>query len=216
MDIIDPAVSAYLLEHCTPPDPIQSELREETLSRTGDRSGMQTSQDEAELLAMLVRLTGARFVVEVGVFTGYSSLAMARALPEGGRLLACDVSEEWTSIARRYWERAGVADRIDLRVAPAVETLRTLPSEPSVDLAFIDADKTGYPAYWEEIVPRVRPGGLILLDNVLWSGRVTDPSNQEDNTLAIRQVNDLVTADERVDSLILPVRDGLTLARKRG
>jgi predicted O-methyltransferase YrrM len=160
-----------------------------------------------------VRLTGARQAVEVGTFTGYSSICIARGLPDDGRLLCCDVSEEWTSIARRYWERAGVADRIELRIAPAAETLSSLPTEPYLDFAFIDADKTGYPAYFEEIVTRTRPGGLIVLDNMLRGGRVLDPLNDDDR--AIVALNDALLADERVDVVLLPVRDGVSLARKR-
>jgi caffeoyl-CoA O-methyltransferase len=174
---------------------------------------MQISHDEGELLTMLVRLVGARQAVEVGTFTGYSSICIARGLPDDGRLLCCDVSEEWTSIARRYWERAGVADRIDLRIAPALETLRALPSGRHLDFAFIDADKTGYAAYFEEIVPRVRPGGLIVLDNMLRDGRVLDPQNDDDR--AIDALNDALRADERVDVVLLPVRDGVSLARVR-
>jgi caffeoyl-CoA O-methyltransferase len=158
---------------------------------------------------------GARNAVEVGVFTGYSSICVARALAPGGRLLACDVSEKFTSVARRYWERAGVADRIDLRLAPATETLRALPTEATIDFAFVDADKTGYPVYYEELVTRMRPGGLIVLDNVLRSGRVVDPSQQHEADIAIRAVNDTIAADPRVDSVMLPVRDGVTLARRR-
>jgi caffeoyl-CoA O-methyltransferase len=176
---------------------------------------MQISHDEGEFLTMLVRLTGARQAVEVGVFTGYSSLCIARGLPADGRLLACDVSEEWTSIARRYWERAGVADRIELRLAPALDTLRALPLDEVVDFAFVDADKVGYPDYYEELVRRLRPGGLIALDNVLRDGGVLDDSSQDPGDIAMRRMNDIVVRDERVDSVMLPVRDGVTLARKR-
>ena len=213
MDIVNPALDAYLLAHCTPADDLLRELAEETQAAVPGTS-MQISQDEGEFLAMLVRLTGARFAVEIGVFTGYSSLSVARALPKDGRLLACDVSEEWTAIARRYWERAGVAHKIDLRLAPAVETLATLPDEENVDFAFVDADKVGYPAYYEALVPRMRPGGLIVLDNVLRQGRVVDPEAQTEADEAIRRVNDTITADPRVESVMLPVRDGVTLARK--
>ncbi|MBG0814675.1 O-methyltransferase [Planomonospora sp. ID82291] len=215
MDIIDPGVSDYLLSHCTPADDLLRELAAETREAFPRSAGMQISHDEGELLTMLVRLTGARHAVEVGVFTGYSSICIARGLSEGGRLLACDVSEEWTSIARRYWKRAGVADRIDLRIAPALETLRALPAEPHLDFAFVDADKTGYPLYYEELVPRLRPGGLIVLDNVLRAGRVLDPGCQDEGDAAMRRMNATVVADGRVDSVMLPVRDGVTLARKR-
>jgi caffeoyl-CoA O-methyltransferase len=214
MDIVNPALDDYLLAHASPADDILRDLVEET-HQTVPGTTMQITHDEGEFLTMLVRLTRASFAVEVGVFTGYSSICIARGLPEDGRLLACDVSEEWTSIARRYWERAGLTERIDLRLAPAGETLRALPVEASIDFAFIDADKTGYPAYYEELVPRMRPGGLIVLDNVLRGGRVVDPSAQDDADRAIRQINDTITADSRVQSVMLPLRDGVTLARKR-
>jgi caffeoyl-CoA O-methyltransferase len=215
MDLINPAVSDYLLAHCTPADEVLRDLAEETRAATGGSAGMQISHDEGEFLTMLVRLVGARRAVEVGVFTGYSSICVARGLPADGHLLACDVSEEWTSIARRYWERAGVADRIELRLAPALETLRALPVDEVVDFAFIDADKVGYPGYYEELVTRLRPGGLIVLDNVLRTGRVLDDSFQDEADVVMRRMNDVVVRDERVDSVMLPVRDGVTLARKR-
>jgi caffeoyl-CoA O-methyltransferase len=213
--IISSAVSDYLLAHCTPADDVLRDLAAETGAAFPGAAGMQISHDEGDLLTMLVRLTGARQAVEVGVFTGYSAICIARGLAPEGRLLACDVSEEWTSVARKYWERAGVQDHIDLRIAPAVETLRSLPADAGIDFAFIDADKTGYPLYYEELVPRVRPGGLIVLDNVLRDGRVVDPAADEPADLAIRQINDRIVADDRVDSVMLPVRDGVTLVRKR-
>jgi caffeoyl-CoA O-methyltransferase len=165
---------------------------------------------------MLARLLGARRAVEVGTFTGYSSLCIARGLADGGTLLCCDVSEEWTAIGRRAWERAGVADRIELRIAPALDTLRALPAEPVIDLVFIDADKPNYSAYWDELVLRVRPGGVLLADNVLWSGRIVDGSVSDENTDALRQFNDKVAADERVEVVVLTAFDGLTIARKLG
>ena len=153
--------------------------------------------------------------MEVGTFTGYSSICIARGLAAGGRLLCCDVSEEWTAVARDHWVQAGVDDRIDLRIAPAADTLRALPADPPIDIAFIDADKTGYRTYYDEIVARLRPGGLVLLDNVLWSGNVVDESDQSDDTVALRLVNDHVASDERVEAVMLPIADGLTIARKR-
>jgi caffeoyl-CoA O-methyltransferase len=213
MDIVDPAINDYLLAHTEPADEVLRDLAEETRRELGGRSGMQVSHDEGELLTMLVRLTGARLAVEVGTFTGYSSICIARGLPADGHLLCCDVSEEYTSIARRCWDRAGVADRIDLRIAPAVETLRSLPAEPSLDFAFIDADKTGYAAYVAEILPRLRPGGLMVLDNMLWGGDVLDP--QDDDGRAVADLNDALLADDRLDVVLLPVRDGVSLARKR-
>ncbi|WSL80787.1 class I SAM-dependent methyltransferase [Kitasatospora sp. NBC_01266] len=215
MEILDRVVDDYLLAHCTPADQPLRELAATTREATGNAAGMQVSHDEGTLLTMLTGLTGARFAVEVGTFTGYSSICIARGLAAGGRLLTCDVSEEWTAIARAAWEQAGVADRIDLRIAPALETLRALPAEAVIDLAFIDADKGNYPAYYEEIVRRLRPGGLVVLDNVFLGGRVLDPAYQEDHHLAMRRLNDLIAGDERVESVMLPVRDGVTLARRR-
>ena len=151
----------------------------------------------------------------MGTFTGYSALCIARGLAPGGKLICCDVSEEWTAIARKYWQRAGLADRIDLRLAPAVETLRSLPAGEWIDFAFIDADKANYANYYEEILARMRPGGLIVFDNVLWMGQVVNPDDQSDNTTALRALNDQVAADPRVECVMIAVSDGLTLARKR-
>jgi caffeoyl-CoA O-methyltransferase len=151
----------------------------------------------------------------VGVFTGYSTLCLARGLPEHGRVLALDVSAEWTAIGRRHWERAGVAHKIELRIGPAADSLRALPKAPLFDLAFIDADKTGYAGYVEEILPRLRDGGVILVDNVLWGGSVVDPARQDESTLAIRAFNDAVARDPRFDAVMIPLADGLTLLRKR-
>jgi caffeoyl-CoA O-methyltransferase len=213
---LDPAVSAYITAHTRPPDDLQLALIAETKERTGSRSIMQISPDQGVLLSLFVGLTGARRVVEVGTFTGYSALVMARALPPGGQLVCCDVSEEWTSIGQRYWEQAGVADRITLRIAPAIETLRALPADDPIDLAFIDADKGGYAAYYEELLIRLRPSGLILVDNTLWSGAVLQAAAADDHdTAALQTFNDMVAADERVESYILPVSDGLTVIRKR-
>jgi caffeoyl-CoA O-methyltransferase len=213
MDIVNPALSDYLVAHSEPADDVLRDLAEETHRDLARQSGMQISHDEGELLTMLVRLTGARRAVEVGTYTGYSSICIARGLPSDGHLLCCDVSEEYTSVARRYWERAGVADKIELRIAPAVETLSSLPSEPYLDFAFIDADKTGYASYVEEILPRLRPGGLMVLDNMLWHGDVLDP--ESDDGRAVAELNAALVADDRVDVVLLPVRDGVSLARKR-
>jgi caffeoyl-CoA O-methyltransferase len=213
MDIVDPAINDYLVAHSEPADDVLRDLAEETHRELAPQSRMQISHDEGELLTMLVRLTGARQAVEVGTFTGYSSICIARGLPSDGHLLCCDVSEEYTSVAQRYWERAGLADRIELRIAPAVETLAGLPTGPHLDFAFIDADKTGYSAYVEEILPRLRPGGLMVLDNMLRDGRVLDPENDDDR--AIHALNQALVADDRVDVVLLPVRDGVSLARKR-
>ena len=215
MDIVNPMVSDYLLTHCTPADELLRELAAETREADPDAAGMQVSHDEGQLLTMLTRLAGARRAVEVGVFTGYSSICIARGMPDGGHLLACDVSERWTSIARRYWKRAGLEERIELRIAPALDTLRALPAEPVIDLAFIDADKGNYPLYYEELLARLRPGGLIILDNVLRGGDVADPAVRDSGTVAMRRLNDLIAGDGRVESVMLPVRDGVTLARRR-
>jgi caffeoyl-CoA O-methyltransferase len=213
MDIVAPEINDYLLAHSEPADDVLRDLAEQTQRELGGRAVMQISHDEGELLTMLVRLTGARRAVEVGTFTGYSSICIARGLPDDGHLLCCDVSEEWTAIARDYWDRAGVADKISLEIGPATETLRALPAEESLDFAFIDADKVGYPAYVEEILPRLRPGGLMVLDNMLRDGRVLAPENDDDR--AIHALNEALVADDRVDVVLLPVRDGVSLARKR-
>jgi caffeoyl-CoA O-methyltransferase len=215
MQLTDPVVDDYLLRHCTAAGDVLGELVAETRAATAGAATMQVSADEGAFLTMLTRLAGARFAVEVGVFTGYSSICIARGLAPGGRLLACDTSDEWTAIARRYWQRAGVGDRIDLAIGPAIETLRALPADQPVDLAFIDADKAGYPAYYEELVGRLRPGGLIALDNVLLGGRVLDPAYREEHQQAMRRLNDRIATDDRVEAVMLTVRDGLTLARKR-
>ena len=214
--LISDVVRDYAVGHGSwPPDAVVEELRAQTAA-LGDPAGMQIGNDQGQFLTMLARLVGARRAVEVGTFTGYSSLCIARGLADGGRLLCCDVSEEWTAIGRQAWDRAGVGDRIELRIGPALETLRTLPSDPEIDLVFIDADKPNYAGYWAELVPRVRPGGLLLADNVLWSGEIVDESATGANVDALRQFNDMVAADDRVDVVVLTAFDGLTIARKRG
>lgn len=175
---------------------------------------MQIAPEQGAFMALLVQLTGARQILEIGTFTGYSSTAMALALPADGRIVCCDVSREWTDIARRAWTDAGVQDRVDLRLAPATETLATM-DDDSFDLAFIDADKTGYDAYYEGCLRVVRPGGLILIDNTLQDGRVADPSADDDNVRAVRALNAKIAADGRVDAVLLPLADGLTMARVR-
>ncbi|MFF5715457.1 O-methyltransferase [Streptomyces buecherae] len=209
------ALHAYVLAHNPPPDAVQRELVARTRAALPDHAGMQIAQEQGPLLAFLVRLIDARHVVEIGTFTGLSTLCMARALPPEGRLVACDVSAEWAAYGRAAWQRADVADRIDLRIAPALQTLRAMPPEPHIDLAFIDADKQGYLAYWEELVPRMRPGGLIAADNVCYGGEVADPPSASPNGAAIHAFNEHVLADSRVDSVMLEVADGLTLARRR-
>jgi len=210
---LSPAVHEYLLRHGSPPDAVQQELIEET-RRLGGISLMQIAPEQGAFMTLLARAIGARRAVEVGTFTGYSALCIARGLATDGSLLCCDVSEEWTAIARRFWEKAGVASRIELHIGPAADTLAALPLEPAFDLAFIDADKGGYPVYYEEILKRLRPGGLILVDNVLWFGRVADPAADDEATRHIRAFNAKVAADPRVEAVMLPVGDGLTVVRK--
>jgi len=208
------ALAAYVLAHRSPDDAVLEELREETASRLPDKSVMQIAADQGTFLSLLVAAIGARQAIEVGTFTGYSAICIARGLGEGGRLLCCDISEEWTAVARRYWAKAGLQDRIELRLGPAADTLRALPREPSFDFAFIDADKPGYLAYYEEVLPRLRTGGLVAVDNVLWSGDIVNADKADDDTRSLRAFNDHVAADRRVQSVILPLADGLTLARK--
>lgn len=215
--LVPEAVERYVSEVITRETPLQRWLRAETAALP--RGRMQIGPDQGALLALLVRLTGARRALEVGTFTGYSALAVAAALPEGGRLVTCDVSEEWTAVARRYWEEAGVSGRIELRLGPAAQTLARLLREgagESFDLAFIDADKESYDAYYEACLRLVRPGGLIAIDNVLWSGAVADPSAVDPETEAIRALNLKVRDDPRVEACLLTVGDGVMLARKRG
>ncbi len=211
---VTPDIHAYLVAHGSPPDDVQRALIAAT-DGLGPVSGMQIAPEQGAFMTLLTCLVDARFAVEVGTFTGYSSICIARGLAPGGRLLCLDVNEEWTAIARDHWREAGVDDRIELRLGPAAETLRALPSDPPIDLAFIDADKGGYRTYYDEIVERLRPGGLVLLDNVLWGGSVVDAGDQGDEVVAIRAVNDHVAADDRVEVVMLPIADGLTIARKR-
>ncbi|HTY16830.1 MAG TPA: class I SAM-dependent methyltransferase [Myxococcota bacterium] len=211
---LSPAAHEYMLRHGTEPDAVQRELIEAT-RRLGGISMMQVAPEQGAFLTLLTRALGARRAVEVGTFTGYSSLCIARGLPDDGRLLCCDVSDEWTAIGRPFWEKAGVAHKIELRLAPAAETLRALPREEVFDLAFIDADKPGYPVYYEEILARLRPNGVIAVDNVLWMGRVADPEARDEQTEHIRAFNDKVAADSRVDAVMLAIADGVTLVRKR-
>jgi caffeoyl-CoA O-methyltransferase len=211
---ITPALHEYLVAHGAPPDAVQQSLIEET-ARLGRIAMMQIAPEQGAFMSWLARTLGAKRAVEVGVFTGYSTLCLARGLPDDGRVLALDVSEEWTAVGRRHWEKAGVAHKIELRLGPALDTLRALPREPAFDLAFIDADKTGYAGYVEEILPRLRTGGVILVDNVLWGGAVVDAARQDADTRAIRAFNDAMAADPRVDAVMIPLSDGLTLLRKR-
>ena len=213
-EFLDDALAAYIQAHCTAPDEVQQDLIEATAA-LGDASIMQISPAQGALMTLLTTLLQPRFAVEVGTFTGYSALAVARALPPGGRLLCCDISEEWTAIARDHWERAGVADRIDLRIGPALDTLRSLPPEPAVDLAFIDADKGSYIDYYEELVPRLSARGVILVDNTLWDGHVANPAQTDSTTELLRAFNARVVADERVLVALLPVGDGVSVITRR-
>jgi caffeoyl-CoA O-methyltransferase len=209
------AIAEYIVDHGNPPDDVQQWLIAETRSRFGDFQMMQISPEQGAFMQLLAAAIGARRAVEVGTFTGYSSLCIARGLGEAGRLLCCDVSEEFTSLARDAWKRAALDDRIELKIAPAIETLRSLPADDVIDLVFIDADKPSYASYYDELLPRLRVNGLILVDNTLWSGAVVDDGAQDDNTKAIRAFNDVVAADDRVEAAMLPLGDGLTLLRKR-
>ena len=211
---IDAAIDDYAAAHSTLPDADQLELQRVTQEKTGRAAGMQIGDDQAVLMEMLVRAMGAARAVEIGTFTGYSALAVARGLAPGGRLLCCDISQEWTSIARAAWQDAGVADRIELRVGPGLETLRALPPGEQFDFAFIDADKTGYPQYYEEVLTRLRPGGLMLFDNMLQGGHVADNRTGDDDVAAIRSLNDAIAADPRVKVVLLPIGDGVSFVQK--
>ena len=206
-DLLDYVRRVGVREH-----PVLADLRVET--QRMPNASMQIAPEQGAFMSLLVRLTGATRLLEIGTFTGYSSTAMALALPDDGHLICLDVSREWTDRARQAWADAGVADRVELRLGPAVEHLAEL-EDDSVDLAFIDADKTGYDAYYTGCLRVVRPGGLILIDNVLQSGRVTDPDADDENVRAIRALNERILADDRVDHVLLPLADGLTMARVR-
>ena len=211
------ALCGYVVEHSEGRDELLARLAEESDREAGDLAQMRTAEEQAALLGLLARAIGARRALELGTFTGYGSISIARALPPDGKLVTCDVSEQWTEIARRYWEEAGLGERIELRLGPALETLRALPADEPFDFAYIDADKVGYPDYYEECVRLLRPGGLIGLDNVLYSGHVADDGvdpERRDSLEAIMRTNDRVVADERVTSVMVGIRDGLTLALK--
>ncbi|MEV6629606.1 O-methyltransferase [Actinoplanes sp. NPDC051470] len=209
---LTPDLHAYLLAHSTPPDAITADLIAETRANLPDAAGMQVAPEQAAFLKILAAVTQARNAVEIGTFTGLSSLAIARGMAEGGKLICFDVSTEWTDIAQRYWRRAGVQDRIELRIGPAADGITALPAEEHLDLVFIDADKENYTTYWNALVPRMRRGGLVLVDNVLWSGRVLDPRDQRDR--GVVDFNAAAVADTRVELVIVPIGDGITMARK--
>lgn len=204
----------FMLSNRTPEDQLLGELRRETEEKVGALAGMMISEEQGLFLRILVAAINAKRVVEVGTFTGYSAACMAAALPADGRLLCCDVSEEWTSIGARYWRRSGLSDRIDLRLAPALDTLRALPSDRPVDFAFVDADKDNYVAYFEALLPKLRTNGLLAFDNVMWHNWMMDAANQDAETIGIREFNDHILGDPRIETVMLHVGDGLTLIRK--
>lgn len=214
---LTPELYSYVVGH-SGEDPLLARLREETEQDLPERAEMQIAPDEGALITLMVRAMGARRALELGTFTGYSSICIARGLPADGSLLTCDVSEEWTAVARRYWAEAGVEDRIELRLGPALETLTELPEEEAFDFAFIDADKVAYPRYWEESTRLVRPGGLVMVDNVLHGGEVVADEVAErrrESDAAIRRTNEMIRADDRFDSVMLGIADGITLALRR-
>jgi caffeoyl-CoA O-methyltransferase len=208
---IAPELSDYIACHSSPPDPVLRELSRETADRYPQHAHMQVDPVQGSLLTVLARVTKARLAIELGTFTGYSSICIARGLLPGGKLICCDVSDEWTSVARKYWKKSGVDDRIELLLGSALDTIGSFPAEPMFDLAFIDADKDGYPAYWLELVPRMRPGGLLLADNAFWGGEVVGFA-EDGRVMYIREFNDLAAADPRVDLALTPIADGLLVA----
>lgn len=205
----------YLLDFSFRDDALLQELRAETARMPN--GVMQIAPEQGQFMALLAQIAGVRKALEIGTFTGYSSLSVGRALPADGRLICCDVSKEFTDIARRYWAKAGVADKIDLRLGPALDTLAGMQKAEagSFDMAFIDADKNNYPHYYEAVLALLRPGGVLLIDNVLWGGDVADPKESDQETTTLRALNAKVKADERVDFCLLPIADGLTIIRKR-
>jgi predicted O-methyltransferase YrrM len=210
--MLTPDYRDYVVAHGSQLDEIARDLVAETRATYPREAGMLIEPEQAAFMTQLTKIIGVRRAVEIGTFTGFSALAIARGLADGGRLVCFDISERFTDVARRYWKRAGVEDRIELRIGPAAERLAELPDEPYLDLVFIDADKESYPTYWNTLVPRVRRNGVLLIDNTLWSGRVVDP--QSDSERVIAEFNDMALADERVELVILPIADGLTMARK--
>lgn len=213
---LTPSVYQYLLKNSLREPEVLERLREQTHKMS--MAQMQISPEQGQFMRLLIEMMQAKKTLEIGVFTGYSTLSVALGLPENGKIVACDINIEWTKIAKKFWEMAGVTNKIDLRLAPALDTLHTLIDQGEAntfDFSFIDADKANYDAYYEMSLKLLRPGGVIAIDNVLWDGDVADPNNQEKNTLAIRELNAKVHHDERVSMSMLPIGDGLTLARKR-
>ena len=211
---VSPEIYEYVISHSSPPGAVLEELRAETARRFPDWRHLQIGPEQGTFMTLLSQLIAPRRAVEVGTFTGYSSICLARGLAAGGSLLCCDVNADWTSLAREYWQKASVSDMIELRLGPGADTLRSLPADPSLDLAFIDADKTGYTTYWDEIVPRTRAGGIILVDNTFLHGRIFDAEPDPD-ARAIRDFNEHALADDRVELAMLSVGDGLIFARKK-
>lgn len=211
---LTPELHDYIVERAGGRDDLLRQVEADT-SELGGVAIMQTSAEQAALLEMLARVSGARRAIEVGTFTGYGAIRIARGLGPEGTLLCCEIDERWADVARANIERAGLADRVEVRLGPALETLRALPPDASFDLAYLDADKVGYPDYYEELVPRLAPGGLLAIDNVLMSGRVTNPDPDDEGTNAMARLNDAIPADDRVDSVMLGMADGLTLVRRR-
>jgi predicted O-methyltransferase YrrM len=213
---LDDRLYQYLLDHSVRESELLGRLRATTAGI--ELSRMQIAPEQGQFMALLVELIGAERIIEVGTFTGYSALCMAQALPEHGRLVCCDISEEWTGIARRFWREAGIEQRIELRLAPALQTLEKLLEQDAgggFDMAFIDADKVNYLHYYERCLQLLRPGGLLLIDNTLWGGAVADPQDQSDDTRALREFNARLHVDDRVNISLVPIGDGLTLAMKR-
>ena len=211
---LSPELYGYLVEHGARQDDALRRLAAET-EQLGDIAVMQIAPEQGAFMTLVVKAIGAGRALELGTFTGYSAICIARGLADGGTLVTCDINGEWTEVARRYFEEAGVSDRVDLRLGPALETLRGLPADEPFDFAFIDADKTEYPDYYEECLRLLRPGGVLMLDNVLRGGQVLDGDADDERTLATREVNDRAIADDRVDVAMLGVADGITLALKR-
>jgi caffeoyl-CoA O-methyltransferase len=211
---LTPKLYGYLAAHGAREDDLLRALAAET-AELGGISVMQIATEQGAFMSVIVKAIGARRALELGTFTGYSAICIARALPEDGELITCDVNDEWTGVARRYFERAGLEDRIDLRLGPAIDTLRAMPADEPFDFAFIDADKAGYPDYYEEVLRLLRPGGLAMLDNMLRGGRVVDEEVSDEGDRAVIELNEKILHDERVDMSMLGVSDGVTLALKR-
>ena len=204
----------YMIHNRSRESRLLGELRRETERRIGDYAGMMISEEQGVLLRVLVGAIAPRVAIEIGTFSGYSATCMASAIPNGGKLICCDINAEWTAIGAKYWRRCGISDRIDLRIGPATETLAALPQDIVIDFAFLDADKDNYISYYEAVLARMRPNGLVAVDNVMWHNWSMDAANQDAETIGIREFNDYVLRDDRVESVMLHVGDGLTLIRK--